>query len=183
VFDCHACHHPMSDVRWRPRAGASPGRIRLNDANFLMLRQIARRALAAPAADAFEQRLAQLHRAIAGDGGDPREAARAMHATLEELVRTLARTRFQPADLGAMLAGLVDDGLAGQYRDYAGAEQATMAIGSLLAYLARNGGVREPKAANAALDRMHAAVRDDEKYRAETFEAALAGLRRVLEHR
>ena len=181
VFDCHACHHPMSEVRWSPRTGTSPGRIRLNDANFLMLRQIARRALAAPAAEAFEQRLAALHRAVAGDGGDPQESARAMRATLDELVRTLARYRFQPGDLRAMLGGLVDDGLAGRYRDYAGAEQATMAIGSLLAFNAKRGGVRDVRAANAAFDRLHEAVRDDEKYRADKFEAALRELRGVLE--
>ena len=181
LFDCHACHHPMSDIRWSPRTGASPGRIRLNDSNFLMLRQIARRTLAAPAAEAFEQRIRSLHRAVAGDGGDPQEAARAMRLTLDELVRTLARHRFTTADLQGMLAGLVEDGLASQYRDYAGAEQATMAIGSLLAFHVKSGGVRQVRAANAALDRLHEAVRDDEKYRAERFEAALRELRRVLE--
>ena len=25
VFDCHACHHPMSDVRWTPRPGTARG--------------------------------------------------------------------------------------------------------------------------------------------------------------
>jgi hypothetical protein len=80
-----------------------------------------------------------------------------------------------------MLSGLVQDGVAGKYRDYAGAEQATMAIGSLLSFLARSGGLREVRAANAALDRLHETVRDDEKYRADRFEAALAGIGRVLE--
>lgn len=181
VFDCHACHHAMSDLRWSPRTGTSPGRIRLNDSHFLMLRQIARRTLAMPAAEAFEQRVALLHRAVAGDGGDPQEAARAMRLTLDELVRTLARHRFANADLQAMLTGLVEDGLEGRYRDYAGAEQATMAIGSLLAYLARRGGIRDVRAANAALDRLHEAVRDDERYRAAAFAAALRELRRALE--
>jgi hypothetical protein len=181
VFDCHACHHPMSETRWSPRIGTSPGRIRLNDANLLMLRQIARRVLAAPAAEAFEQRATALHRAVAGDGGDPHEAARSLRLTLDELVRVLARGRFAADDLRAMLSGLVREGIAGRYRDYAGAEQATMAIGSLLAYLARTGGLREVRAANAALDRVHEAVRHDERYRPEAFEAALGELARVLE--
>jgi hypothetical protein len=77
VFDCHACHHPMSDLRWSPRTQTSPGRIRLNDANLLMLRQVVRRALPAEGANAFAQRVTELHRAVAGDGGDPHEAARA----------------------------------------------------------------------------------------------------------
>ncbi|MBM3516152.1 MAG: hypothetical protein FJX59_20905, partial [Alphaproteobacteria bacterium] len=38
-FDCHSCHHPMSNVRWEPRDshGISPGVPRLNDANILMM--------------------------------------------------------------------------------------------------------------------------------------------------
>ena len=65
VFDCHACHHPMSDVRWTPRANASPGRIRLNDANLLMLRQIVRGVLPEARSREFNERVAQLHRAVA----------------------------------------------------------------------------------------------------------------------
>ena len=131
VFDCHACHHPMSDVRWSPRANASPGRIRLNDANLLMLRQIVRGVLPEARSREFNERVAQLHRAVAGDGGDPLESARALRETLDAVVRELPARTFRAGDLRAMLAGLLQDGLDGQYRDYAGAEQATMAIGSL----------------------------------------------------
>src|SRR4030095_14043846 len=43
LFDCHACHHPMSDRRWTPRTpGLGPGVVRLNDSNMLMVRQISR---------------------------------------------------------------------------------------------------------------------------------------------
>jgi hypothetical protein len=179
VFDCHACHHPMSDVRWSPRTNSSPGRIRLNDANLLMLRQIVRRALPAESA-AFDERVAQLHRAVAGDGGDPLEAAQAMRATLDSLVNQLSFRAFSGEDLRAMVAGLVRDGLEGRYRDYAGAEQATMAIGSLLSFLGKRGELKDFRAANAALDRMHAAVRDDEKFRPERFQAALAELGKAM---
>ena len=182
VFDCHACHHPMSDVRWAPRAHSSPGRIRLNDAHFLMLRQIVRRALPAESAG-FDARVAALHRAVAGDGGDPHESARAVREWLDRLVPALARTRFRAADLRAMLSGLVRDGLEGRYRDYAGAEQATMAIGSLLAYLARGRELPNVREANAALDRLHEAVKDDERYRPERFQEALAGLGRAVGER
>ena len=180
VFDCHACHHPMSDVRWSPRTQTSPGRIRLNDSNLLMLRQIVRRVAAPEEANAFAQRVTELHRAVAGDGGDPHEAARAMKAAIDATVARLAAHPFRGEDLRAMLGGLLDDGMAGQYRDYAGAEQATMAIGSLLAFLGRRGELKDARAANAALDRLHEAVRDDEKYRPERFQSALAELGRTL---
>jgi len=180
LFDCHACHHSMRDVRWTPRTTASPGRIRLNDANFLMLRQIVRVTLPEATSREFDARVAALHRAVAGDGGDTSEAARALHATLAAVVRQLAGRAFSPADLRAMLRGLVDDGLNGQYRDYSGAEQATMAMGSLLNFLGKRGELHNLRAVNGALDRLYDTVKDDEKYRPERFTAALADLGRTL---
>jgi hypothetical protein len=180
VFDCHACHHPMSDVRWSPRSGTSPGRIRLNDANFLMLRQIVRRALPEAEARDFNDRLTGLHRAVAGDGGDPVENAKAMRAMLDTVMRQLAMRSFRSEDLRAMLAGLLADGLDGAYRDYSGAEQATMAIASLLAFLGKRGELADMRAANGALDRLYETVKDDEKYRPERFRAALEELGRTV---
>ena len=180
VFDCHACHHPMSDVRWSARTGTSPGRIRLNDANLLMLRQIVKVALPAEQANAFAQRVNELHKAVAGDGGDAMESARALRASLDSLVKQLATRSFRSADLRAMLSGLVADGLDGQYRDYAGAEQATMAIAGLLNYLGRRGELGDARAANAALDKLYETVKDDERYRPERFRAALGDLGRTV---
>ena len=180
VFDCHACHHPMSDVRWSPRTGTSPGRIRLDDAHLLMTRQVARRAL--PAADArqLDERVAALHRAVAGDGGDALEAAAAVRATLDHVIRQLATRRFAIADVRAILQGLVADGLDGRYRDYAGAEQATMAIASVLDYLVKRGGVADVRAANRALDTLYDTVKNDEAYKPERFREALAILGRSV---
>jgi hypothetical protein len=68
----------------------------------------------------------------------------------------------------------------GQYRDYAGAEQATMAIASLLGFLAKRGELGDVRAANAALDRVYETVKDDEKYRPERFMSSLAPLGRLV---
>ena len=96
----------------------------------------------------------ELHKAVAGDGATRSKAARAMRATLDSLTKQLAARNFRPDDLRAMIAGLADDGAAGQYRDYAGAEQATMAIGSLLNFLARREELKDARSANAALERL-----------------------------
>jgi hypothetical protein len=181
VFDCHACHHSMRDVRWTPRTHASPGRIRLNDANFLMLRRIAARAVAPEQSMELTQQVAQLQRAVAGDGGDALEAARALRASIDSLAAKIAQRTFTAADLRAMVAGLVDDGVAGQYRDYAGAEQATMAIASLANYLARRGELADVRGVNAALDRVYETVKDDETYKPERYQAALAALGAKME--
>jgi hypothetical protein len=179
VFDCHACHHPMSDIRWSPRTNTSPGRIRLNDSNLLMLRQIVRVALPAEEANAFAQRVTALHRAVAGDGGDPHEAARALRASLDPIVGVLSRRAFRIEDLRTMAMGLVEDGRAGQYRDYAGAEQATMAIGSLLNFLAKRGAV-DARAANGAMDALLDTVKSDERYKDAAFRQALEKVAAVV---
>jgi hypothetical protein len=180
VFDCHACHHPMSDLRWSPRTGTSPGRIRLNDGHLLMLRQVARITLPRGEAQAFEERVASLHRAVAGDGGEPLAEARALRSAIDALVPKLAARKFGALDLRAMVGGIVADGTSGLYRDYAGAEQATMAAGSLLAWLRRTGGLPDARAANTALDAVHETVKDDEKFRPERFRDALARLGRTV---
>ena len=92
----------------------------------------------------------------------------------------LADKSFDGKDLRGILSGLVGDGLAGEYSDYAGAEQATMAIGSVLNFLARRGELKQVRSANAALDRLHAEVKDDETFRPEKFRAALEGLGKTV---
>jgi hypothetical protein len=179
VFDCHACHHPMSETRWKPRVGTRPGTIRFNDSNLLMLRQIVRRAFPADSA-AFDDQVLRLHKAVAGEGGDALEAARRLRRDLDAVVAKLKVRAFDDADLRAILAGLVEDGLAGRYGDYAGAEQAAMAMASVLNYLARRGALADVRGANAALDRVFEAVKDDEKYRDERFRSALAGLKTIV---
>jgi hypothetical protein len=180
VFDCHACHHPMSDARWTPSTGNSPGRIRLNDSSLLMLRQIARRTLPAPRSDALETGMAELHRAVAGDGGDPLMAAGALRAQIDDLVKAIASRGYGKDDVRAIAAGLVKEAADGRYHDYAGAEQATMAVASVMNWLARRGGLASVREANAALDRVYETVRNDERYRPERFREAMAGLARTL---
>ena len=180
VFDCHACHHPMSQARWTPRQGLSPGRIRLNDANLLMLRQIVRRALPEARSREFEERAKELTQALAGERGDAFAAARSMRATLEVVVRELAARAFAATDLRALLAGLIEEGLEGQYRDYSGAEQATMAIGSLLGFLGKRGALKDIRAVNAALERLYETLKDDENFKPERFQAALGQLGTVV---
>jgi Cytochrome c554 and c-prime len=183
VFDCHACHHPMSDTRWTPRPGSSPGRIRLNNSNLLMLRQIARCVLPGEKANDFAQHVTDLNRAVAGDGGDPMEAVQQMRSTIDAMTPAIAAHAFSGNDLRTMLAGLADDGAKGEYHDYSAAEQATMAIGGLLGFMGRKGEIKDYRAANAALDKLYDTVKDDEKFRPERFRAALEDLRATVNPR
>lgn len=179
VFDCHACHHPMSETRWKPRVGTRPGTIRFNDSNLLMLRQIVKTTFPAESGT-FNDLVLALHKAVAGEGGDALDAARKLRKGLDAVIARLRGQAFGDAELRAILRGLIDDGLAGQFTDYAGAEQASMAIGSVLNFLARRGALRDVKTANASLDRLFETVKDDEKYRPERFQQALGGLKTTV---
>jgi hypothetical protein len=177
LFDCHACHHPMSEKRWAPRVpGLGPGIVRLNDSSMLMARQIAR--VVDPAFGAhIAQTMNQLQQAAAGRGGDTASLARTLQGEMDELIGKLQTRTFGEAEMRAVLAGLIDDGLNGQYRDYAGAEQATMAIGSVANFMFQRGALKSAGGINAGLSTLQAAVSDDERYRPAQFEAALRSFR------
>jgi hypothetical protein len=113
LFDCHACHHPMSEKRWTPRVpGLGPGVVRLNDSSMLMARQIAK--VVDPAFGArVAQTMNQLQQSAAGHGGDPAAVARQLKAEMNELIARLSTRTFAAPEMRAVLAGLIDDGLAG----------------------------------------------------------------------
>ena len=179
LFDCHACHHPMSDRRWAPRVpGLGPGVVRLNDSSMLMVRQIARvvdPALGARVSDTMNQ----LQRAAAAQGGDPAAVGRMLRGEMDELVARLQTRTFGEPEMRAALAGLIDDGLDGQYRDYAGAEQATMAIGSVANFMFQRGVLKSARGVNTGLAALRATVADDERYRPAEFQAALRNFRGI----
>ena len=181
LFDCHACHHPMSDKRNAgARTGVAPGAVRLNDSNLLMVRHIARRVNPA-GAEALARDIAGLHAALAG-GDDALARAQAVRSAIRELVPKIGAHRFSAEDLRGVLLALIDDGLAGSYTDYQGAEQAAMAVQALADLMARRGLLKSAEI-KPALGRMMAAVDNDEKYAPQGFVQALRELRGGVEKR
>lgn len=179
LFDCHSCHHPMADKRnTAARVGAGPGFVRLNDANLLMLRQIARRVVPGEA-DAFAQQVARLHKAVA-TGNDALAQARVVEELIASMITKIGAHQFSSEDVRGILFGLIDDGLAGQYTDYQGAEQAVMAVQSTADFMGRQGLLRtEPL--RPAMKRLLTVVAYDEKYQPAAFEQALRDLRAGIE--
>src|SRR5258706_9353222 len=170
LFDCHACHHPMSDRRWAPRVpGLGPGVVRLNDSSMLMVRAIAR--VVDPAlGDRIAGTMARLQQTVTG-GGDAIGLARALKGDMDELIAKLNQRTITEADMRAILAQLVDEGLNGQFRDYAGAEQATMAICTVANFMFRRGILKSARDINGGLATLQAAVANDERFSPAQFEA------------
>jgi hypothetical protein len=182
LFDCHACHSPMSNANWRPRTQfgphAGPGVVRLNDAGMLMLRAIAREVDPA-LGQRVSRQVSRLHLAVASQG-DANAEARALKRLAGEVALRIEGHVFSDQSPGRIALALVDEGLSGGYADYAGAEQAAMAIGSLLDHMHKRGLVASAGPLNTALDRLNAALADDEAYRPDQFQQRLRDLRVLL---
>jgi hypothetical protein len=172
LFDCHACHHPMSDKHWAPRVpGLGPGVVRLNDSSQLMVRAIAK-VVDPPLAERISGTMARLQQTVTG-GGDSVGLARQLKSEMDELIAKLNQRTINDADMRGILAALISEGLSGQYRDYAGAEQATMAIGSVASFMYRKGILKSARDINAGLANLQASVANDERFSPGQFEAAL----------
>jgi hypothetical protein len=182
LFDCHACHHPMSDLRWRPKTafGASPGPgvARLNDANMLMLRAIAR-SMDRDLGQRVNDQVFRLHQAAAGNG-DPQAEAAAMKKLAIDVSKRIEAYAFTEAALKGVALALVDEGLNGNYSDYAAAEQATMALGSVINFLHKRGYTGNAATLNRSLERLRATLANDEKYKAGEFQDRLKDVRVLI---
>ena len=181
LFDCHACHHPMSDERWTPHYGLSPGLIRLNDGNLLMLRALVRGVLPGES-EALDAEIQSLHRAVsAGEapmGKDYLVLAQELSARIQRLVPALERATYDQAAQRRILIALVDEAASSSFSDYAAAEQAYMAITNLINDLAHTGALRLSAALKGRIEGLLDALQDDERYTPQSFRLQLAALRR-----
>ncbi len=178
LFDCHSCHTQMSNQNWRPRSSGSvtPGMPHVNDANLIMLR-ILTKPLDPALANSIAAKTRALQRAAPVGMDRLAGAARDLHGLMNQMADKFAANAFDAAQVSAMLDGLVQAGLDGEYQDYAAAEQATMAIDSLIATISPSLPEAKQKALGAALDAVYAAVKKDEAYQPGRYAAALKGIR------
>lgn len=183
LFDCHACHHPMSEKKWQPRTGTGPGRVRLNDSNLLMVRSIVKVVSPAQSA-AFNAQILLVHKAVSGDpdakGADPLVEARNLSAMLDAQIKQFEQFNFTRAELTKVLRNLIDEGLSNGYTDYAGAEQAFMAVSSVSSFLQKQGGVSASREVNSVLSSMRKTLANDERYSPDQFKSDLTKLKNLM---
>ncbi|HEX7028319.1 MAG TPA: multiheme c-type cytochrome [Gammaproteobacteria bacterium] len=181
LFDCHSCHHPMSKIRWSARdsTGLGPGVIRLYDANFIMLQAL-------PFSDQERQTVREmtrnLHQSTTQGLAAFRQAIDAYQQALPALKQSLSNKTFSDAQLKTILANLIQAGVDGEFRDYAAAEQAVMAIASLLSTLDTRStfAPKIQQAVGKRLDELYACVDDDEKYNPACFTDGLKRLKTTV---
>lgn len=175
-FDCHSCHHPMSNVRWQAseNRGIGPGIPRLNDANLIMLATLLDKE-DPNLASQLRARTKALHQASLKGHEATLGAARSLKELTAQLIGRLNGMKFQSNDLRPLLVALIDRGTKGDYADYASAEQATMAVSSVLDAMKMASVVSDTqyKELSGVLNQAYAAVEKDEAYNPKQFQAAL----------
>lgn len=179
-FDCQSCHRTISDdpkakltreanLGRQTPAGMPP----FNDENMIMLSALAR--VAAPAlADRFEANARGFHAALARDRASAVTAAAQLAATARALSDAFAARAFSRADTFAVLETVLS-GATARYTDYSGGAQAVMATDTLLNTLVAEGQVarRDVDAIRPDINRLYAAVRDPNAFRAAEFREAM----------
>ncbi len=182
-FDCHACHHPMSNVRWQAResTGIAPGTPRLADANLIMMGVLLDHLDRTLAVD-FKARVKALHQASLKGHEATLAAARHLRELTTTMTGRIAATEFKPSDIRALLVGVIGHGLRGEYVDYAAAEQATMALAAIVDSMKESGLLSQPQyqALIGVLDKCYDAVEKDEAFDPKTFLAALQALEAAI---
>jgi hypothetical protein len=173
----------MSNVRWQPRIGTGlpPGVVRINDSAMIMLRAVAKHLDPKLGEKLFQQTLA-LHKASTQGLDATKKAAQSLHKMAQDLIGLLASRSFDAADVRAMAAGVVAEGMAGEFADYAGAEQATMALSSIIEVMKRSNmaDAKQLAAMNTAIEACYKAVEKDEEYRPQIFMQALAEIAEAI---
>lgn len=183
-FDCYACHHPLSNIRWAPRDSheIGPGIPRIYDANIIMMRVLLQRIDPA-LADIVSIKSKALHQASLQGYDAVIDAARGLKDATEGIINRLASHSFTAADTKALLAGILTEGLSGEYVDYAAAEQATMAASAMLQTMADDDMISRAKymELSAVLDDCYTVIEKDESYNPRQFLAALQKLQSAVQ--
>ena len=166
----------LNDQRWEPRStvGLGPGIPRLNDANMLMLMIIARHVDDALGQE-LRTRILAVHAAVRQDYDALLKEAKALKAVTDTLVGRFSDRKFEKADMQALMKGVVEWGLEGNYTDYPGAEQATMALGTIVNAMRDTGAINQTQAETfgKSLEKLYAATASDDGYEHAKFVTAL----------
>lgn len=180
LFDCYSCHKVMDSKSWGPRQGTGlgPGAVRLNDSNLVMFRHVLA-GIDAGASKRLRDQTRALHQATQQGRDATRSAARALRATIEAELPKVAAAPFDADMLKGILASIAGDGERGEYRDYAAAEQAAMAVQSVVVAWQNLGGLDEErtKLLQGKVDQLTDAVDNGDKYSMSRFLTALNSVR------
>ncbi|MBM85938.1 MAG: hypothetical protein CMM47_07945 [Rhodospirillaceae bacterium] len=180
LFDCQACHHPLTAPTWQPRpsTGLSPGVVRFDDSNLLMLAVIASH-VDGELGVTLKQQTKALHGSVLKGADAYKAAANALKQTADTLVAKFASRNFGKDDIAALMNGVLAEAAAAEFSDYAGAEQATMAL-SAISSAARSMGMGDlAKAIDGPLNKAYDSLEKYDGWDYAGFRAAISEIKPI----
>jgi hypothetical protein len=182
-FDCHSCHHSMKQQRWAPRESVNldPGSIRLNDGNILMMRELAK-VIDVGLANQISQQMLALHQASQQSKSIIQLQAKKLHTLNQQLLNKLGTFKFGKKTTLKVANNIINQGIAGQFRDYSGAEQSVMALDALFNSLKTQGAIDYAPGSPISLvmDKLYNALANEDGYIPERYISELETLRKAL---
>jgi hypothetical protein len=182
LFDCQSCHHPYNSLGGGSyTTGLASGSVKLYDANAVMLRVIAAR-LAPAASKALSSRILALQRASSESWATLQGQAHEVRRLATALSPTVSSHDYTRDDLKALADGIIALGLTGGDVQYSEAEQATMALASILSTAKFFGNLNYDQltAVTKTMNGLYGAFASDQSYRQEPFIKALKEFRRTM---
>ncbi len=129
-YDCHSCHHNMSNKRWyetNSSGKVAPGAVRLNLANFIMLREFT--SVVYPELYAtLREGIINLNAASQKSPAELKQALNSLRSATGILGNKLRNDNFNQSHINQLRAKLLEQSAKGEYRDYIVAEQAFYSI-------------------------------------------------------
>ena len=124
----------------------------------------------------------QLHESIRKNREAMILAANNLKKITDGLIKTFENREFNTSDMRAILNGLVENASKGEYIDYAGAEQVSMAIGSIISGMDDLGVLKkiERSKLNETIEKVYLAVDNADEYKPEVFIASLKTLQKII---
>ncbi len=162
-FQCHACHHPMDDLRWSAEPDQlPPGSVRLNDASLVVLLAVLE-TLSPGDVAGLRRDLDALHQASRQSRERVVSAARALHARLEPLVERLGKGSYGPEQQRLLRRELLAQSAAERFRHFTAAEQAFLAVETLSLALG------DAERLKSRLDALYNTVEDENRFVPQQF--------------
>jgi hypothetical protein len=174
VFDCQACHHPLTDVRWKPRSTKPlpPGSVRIADSHLMMVWALTS-ALQPAQHEPLKQWLHALHSSSQRSIEQLKAEASAGIGLLRQLQNTQSQELLAEDAQRSLLKRIVHGGKTGLFDDYNAAEQAVFASQLLLRAL-------EPTLYKDKASELFASVASERNYNIGQFRSAMRALDKEL---
>lgn len=183
LFDCHSCHHHMSDKSWQKRRSSEmgPGVVPINDSSLIMLRHIVRQ-VKPDVGWRMKTMIKDLHTSSNTSAKKMLEEAQSLLDIMPQLRKNILEHKFTAKDISEIISSLVNEGVWGEYQDYVTAEQCVMAISALTVSWNKIKPLTSQQSSKLGsnIEQLYDIVADEENYDQARFREALKKLREDL---